>query len=151
MFFFEENLIWQQNFTSTYLEAMELLLTLVYSTDDLQTIVASIDLHNVRVSECYQHAATYICQSQDLWKRLDHSLINRLHPWIYAHVNKTPFEICTLLSQKEVHMEFHEIAALLWGLLRRGTHCPTKMYQYAYHRCRFLTRRKSALVSACGA
>ena len=144
MFFFEENLVWQQNFTKTYLESVEFLLTLVFSTDELQTMV-SIDLDNIRSAECYQHATKHICQDRDVWEQLDSSLQKRLSPWIFLHLDKTPFEICTLLAQTESEMELREISALFWGLLRRGTQCPTKIYQYAYQRCRYLSRRKSAI------
>ena len=144
MFFFEENLVWQQNFTKTYLESVELLLTLVFSTDELQLIV-SIDLHNIRSSECYQHATKTICQDQDLWEKLDFSLHERLEPWLGLYRDKPPFEICTILSQRENDMELRELSALFWGLLRRGIQCPAKLYQYAYQRCRYLSRRKFAL------
>ena len=144
MFFFEENLVWQQNFTKTYLESVELLLTLIFSTDELQTMV-NIDLDNIRSAECYQHATKHICQDRDIWEQLDSSLQKRLSPWIFLYREKTPFEICTLLSQTEGEMELREVSALFWGLLRRGTQCPTKLYQYAYQRCRYLSRRKCAI------
>ena len=141
MFSFDENLIWQQQFTKIYLESVELLLTLVFSVEELQEMVC-IDIKNTRSAECYQYATKYIYQNQEAWDQLDSSLQKRLEPWIFLYRDKTPFEICTLLSQKDREMDIGEVSALLWSLLNKGVQCPAKIYQYAYHRCRYLFRRK---------
>ena len=141
MFSFDENLAWQQQFTKVYLDSVELLLTLVFSLDELQTMVC-IDFKNTRSAECYQHATKYIFQNPEAWGELDSSLQSKLEPWIFMYRDKSPFEICTLLSQKDKEVDICEISALLWSLLHKGIQCPAKIYKYAYNRCRYLFRRK---------
>ena len=144
MFSFDENLAWQQQFTKVYLESVELLLTLVFSVEELQMMVC-IDLKDMRSAECYHRATKYIYQNQEAWDVLDSSLQKRLEPWIFSYRDKTPVEICTLLSQKDREVDIREISALLWSLLYKGVECPAKIYRYAYHRCRYLFRRKCTI------
>ena len=144
MFSFEENPAWQQQFTKMYLESLELLLTLIFSVDEIQVMV-QIDLKNTPSAECYQYATKYIYQNEEAWEQLDSSLQKRLEPWIFSYRDKTPVEICTLLSQKDRDIDICDISALLWSLLHKGVQCPAKIYQYAYHRCRYLLRRKCTI------
>ena len=146
MFSFDENLAWQQQFTKVYLESVELLLTLVFSIEELQLMVG-LDLKDTRSAQCYHRATQYMYQNQEAWDILDSSLQKRLEPWIFSYRDKTPFDICTLLSQKDREVDIHEISALLWILLNKGIQCPAKIHQYAYHRCRYLFRRKCTIHS----
>lgn len=141
MFSFDENLAWQQQFTKVYLESVELLLTLMFSIDELQMMV-QLDVQNTPSAQCYQYATKHIYQNQEAWVQFESALQKRLEPWIILYRDKTPVEICTLLSQKDKNIDICDISALLWSLLYKGVQCPAKIYQYAYHRCRYLFRRK---------
>ena len=132
--------------TNIYLESVELVLTLLFSIEELQ-MMECVNLTNMRSSEYYHYTTKYICQNQEVWEKFDVFVRKRLDPWIGLYRDKAPFDICTLLSQKDHEVDICEISALLWSLLHRDTQCPAKIYQYAYLRCRYLFRRKSIIHS----
>ena len=139
--FSSDEVLLERPCSKMYLESVELVLTLLLSVEELQLLV-HLDLKNMSSAECYHHATKYICQNKDVWEMFDSFVQKRLDPWIVLYRDKAPFDICTLLSQKDKEVDIHEMSALLWSLVHKGGKCPSKIYQYAYHRCRYLFRQK---------
>ena len=133
--------IWQQTFSKTYQEGVELLLILVFSPEELKKMV-TYDFSHIRLADCYQRVTHYICTSADTSQTLDRLLRVKLESEFIKYCEKSPIELCSLMSRKENSVRCYDLLALYWCLLRKGSQCPTKLYQYAYQRYRYLACRR---------
>ena len=134
--------IWRGRYIEVYQDSMELILVLLFSAKQL---VETNCFHTGEVcsSIIHRNAALQICASTRLWNQLSDELERQCHPW-KDYFYLSPFEVCTMLSERKEECCRLEICALLWSLLQRKINCPTKLYRYAYRHVQFLVRKQFA-------